>query len=734
MDSTSGRRWPLAALCCVFAVTANGAVEAQTSDRLPAITVTPSQAKPKPRATTSQRRAPRVPQVSLVAARSVAQSVPAALSLDPARGQPRRGDLSSSVTALPAATTVIDSASIDRAPVATYGDLFRAQPGFNVSNFGQGGIGYGLSLRGYTEAEHGRDIAYFIDGVPLNEVSSLHTPNYADLNILIPESVKSISIVRGPFSVEAGDSNLGGAVFITTKDSEPFGSATVSGGTQGTARVLGTYGTASGSLTPYFAFEGYRTDGARENSQIERYNSFNKITTTLPDGGVFSLRAQAYGTEFGAPGYANRDAILSGAINERTATNRTDGGNKQLQNLVATYSSGARDQELNGSLYVNHDIFNRYADFGGGQRWQRDERTTAGGKLTKLWTGAAGEIPVQVLLGGSWRTDAIDAFQAPTTARIQTGAPVIDLGVTQHNLAGFGQVQVKPLPWLKLTAGGRYDQFYYDIDDRLTPGGTSNISNGVASPKVGVAVTPLSWLELFANYGQGFRSIDVPLELVGNPGIQPFRITSREAGVQLTFDRLRVLGSYWTTDSQNEAFQAAPGLPVTFLGKAQRDGFDLDARYDVVKYAATAVSLFANYGGVRARLIDAAPSFFVPNVPSYVANIGVDASIATRGNERLSGSAYVTFVGKKNVTQDGLITTSPYSRVTAKIAYAWPEGWTAFTQATWYPGDRLSEIAINFGPPVGASSGDIFVSAQPKLVVLAGVSYRFGTGLAFQGR
>lgn len=733
MDSISTRRWVLRAALCAVAAMAGDHAQAQTADRLPAITVT-QQNKPRPRTTAAPRQPVRPRPASLVAARSVAEPLSSTLSLDPTRGQPRRGDVSSSVTALPAATTVIDAASIDRAPVATYGDLFRSQPGFNVSNFGQGGIGYGLSLRGYTEAEHGRDIAYFIDGVPLNEVSSLHTPNYADLNILIPESVKSIAIVRGPFSVEAGDSNLGGAVFITTKDAEPFASAGISGGMQGTSRALGTYSTTQGPWLPYFAFEGYRTDGYRENSSIARYNSFNKITTTLPDGGTFSLRAQAYGTEFGAPGYANRDAILAGTRDERAATNRTDGGNKQLQNLVATYTAGARDQELNGTLYISHDIFNRYADFGGGQRWQHDDRTTTGGKLTKLWTGAAAEIPVQFLLGGSWRTDVIDAYQAPTTARTISGAPVVDLGVTQHNLAGFGQLQVKPLPWLKLTAGARYDQFFYDIDDRLTPGGTPNISNGVASPKLGVAVTPLSWLEFFANYGQGFRSIDVPLELIGNPGIQPFRIVSREAGAQLTFDRLRFLGSYWTTDSQNEAFQAAPGLPVSFLGKAQRDGFDLDARFDAVKYAATAISLFANYGGVRARLVDAAPSFVVPNVPSYVANIGVDASIATRGNERLSGSAYITFVGKKNLTQDGLITTSPYRRVAAKLAYAWPDGWTAFAQTTWYPGDRLSEIAINFGDPVGASSADIFVSAQPKLVVLAGLSYRFGQMVGQMGR
>ena len=638
------------------------------------------------------------------------------------------GDLSSAVTALPAAVTVLNAPAISRLPINTYGDLFRSLPGFNVSNFGQGAIGYGLSLRGYTEAEHGRDIAYYIDGVPVNEISSIHTPNYADLNILLPETVKSIEIVRGPFDVEYGNSNLGGSVKITTKDAEPFANVGVSGGTQGTIRGVGTYSTTQGEWLPYLALEGYHTDGYRDYSFIDRYNSFNKVSTTLPDGATVSFRAQAYGTEFGAPGYANLQAIQSGQISERSATNPTDGGNKQLENFVTDYSSGAAGQELKGTLFLSHDYFNRYADFGGGQRWQHDDRTMVGGRASKTWTGAvADDIGVQVLIGTNWRTDFINTFQAPTTARVVTGAPVVNLGLTETNVAGFGQVQIKPLPWLKFTLGSRFDQFIYDIDDRVTPGGTPNISNGITSPKAGVAITPVKWLELFANYGQGFRSIDVPLELVGNPGLQPFKIVSTEGGAQFTFDRFRFLASYWTTDSQNEGFQAAPGLPETFLGKARRDGYDIDARYYLVKDPVNEVSAFANFGGVRARLLDSTIATYVPNVPDYVANVGIDFSVPTRNAERLSGTAYVTFVGKKRLTEDGAITTSPFSRITGKLAYSWPEGWTAFTQATWYPGDRYSEIAVNFGDPVTATPADIFVSAQPTLVVMAGLTYRFQT-------
>jgi hypothetical protein len=130
---------------------------------------------------------------------------------------------------------------------------------------------------------------------------------------------------------------------------------------------------------------------------------------------------------------------------------------------------------------------------------------------------------------------------------------------------------------------------------------------------------------------------------------------------------------------------------------------------------------------VRALLLDSAPSLYVPNVPKYVANVGIDFDVAMPEDRRLSGTAYVSFIGKKNLTQDGLLTTSPYSRVTGRLAYSWPDGWTAFGQATWYPGDHLSEFAINFGDVTNASSADIRTSPQPALTVLAGLSYRLPT-------
>ncbi|MPZ41626.1 MAG: TonB-dependent receptor [Rhizobiales bacterium] len=694
-----------------FAETASPPTTDAKPLQLPPVSVSKAaqKKKPAPRRKAASRPAPPQPRAPQQA--QLADITPAT---------PRRNQLSTAASALPASTSTINYADVAATPITSYGDVFRPLPGFYVSNYSQGAIGYGLALRGFTEAEHGRDVAVFIDGMPLNEVSSLHTPNYVDLNPLLPETVRSIEVIRGPFSVEYGDSNLGGSINIVTKHSEPFASIGTEGGSFGTFRGVGTYSQTGGWMEPFIVVEGYRTDGYRENSYINRLNAFNKFTMPVADG-LLSVRVQAYETTSGAASYINRDAVLAGTLSPRHAVNSTDGTDRSLQNIVANYVSGERDQELTGTFYVNRFDHDRYADFGSGQRVQHDDRVYLGGTVRKVWTGAVYDaVPIQVLVGSNWRTDFINTLQASTETR-QIIAKTLDVGVDQTNLAGFAQVQVKPVQWLKLTGGARYDHYYYDIDDKLTFK-QINTDSGVWSPKGGFSITPLSWLEIFGNYGEGARSPNAPLELLGNPSLTPYTLKSKEIGGALRLDRWMFQASFWTTDIANEIFQAAPLMPLQNLGRSRREGYDLETRYWILRDRQNDWNVFANFTEMRAELLDRGPSKYVPNVPQWLLNIGTEFSAATKDGERLSGMAFVSFIGKKYMSEDGLIATPSYQRVNAKVAYSWPTGWSAYGQAVWYPSDKTSEIAIDFGPAVG-----VLTSPMPGLTLMAGLKYQIPT-------
>ena len=644
---------------------------------------------------------------------------------------PTMTDVSSAPASLPASTTVITSEELTNTPVQSYGDMLRPQLGINVANYGQGGIGYGITLRGFTDAEHGRDIAYFVDGVPINDVSSIHTPNYADLFTVIPESIDRIEIIRGPFSAEYGDSAEGGVVNIYTKQSEPFGTAGLSGGAYGTERAVGTYSQTTSlalGLEPYAALEGYDTNGYRDNQYLHRVNLFTKGTLNLGDN-VFSATLQGYDSNWGAPGFLNLNAINAGLVKPTAAVNPTDGGHKGQEDIVLNYGGNDPDNALSTTVFAKHDIFARFSDFGGGQSGQIEQRETFGGTVRRAWSPLLfGAMPAQFVVGTNLRADVIDDVSGPTVARQFAGPRTLDVDVDEFGAGLFTQNQIKPFDWLKLTAGLRYDHFFYDIDNVLA-GTRPSTDAGTWSPKAGIAVTPLRTLELFANYGQGFRSPDAALELLASPHLEPIKLESMEAGARYKpTSRLEFLLNPWTTKISNEIFQPAPGLPLQNLGHSRREGVDAEARYRLLAGDAGEVTLFVNYEYLRAVLLNEAPAIFVPNVPAYLANIGVEGDLPAGNGDRIAGSLYVQYVGAKHLSEDGLLKSSPYQKVAGKLAYSLAAGWTAYADVMWYPSDRNSETAFDFGSGVGDPSSDVFVGPQPRVAGFLGVTYHFNTG------
>ena len=647
-----------------------------------------------------------------------------------------RTDVTADPVGLPAATTILDSGAIQRTPIVnSYVDLFRPLPGFNVNNFGQGGIGNGIAIRGFTDLEHGRDVAYFIDGVPINAVSSIHTPNYADLNILIPETVERLEVIRGPVSALYGDSNLGGSVNIVTKRFDSSGEVKGYGGYFNTGRGIVTYSqprAKDGTIVPYLEAEGYTTDGYRDNQGYQRYNLFGKVTAPTKYGD-FTLRTQFYGGDWGAPGYLSRDLVQSGALSPKTAVNSSDGGNKELQNVVLNYLVGDLDQALTVTGFVNHDIFVRFADFGGGQREQREERTTSGLTLRKTWTSHLFDlIQAQLLVGTNFRNDSVGVTQMPTVGRMASGPDVLNLNYTEQGLGEYIQAQVQPLSWVKLTGGTRYDHFWYDVNNQLGTSSVPTTDTGVWSPKAGIAVTPVSWLEIFANYSEGFRSPSVVNDVIFNSTVKPIKLRSREVGIQIQpSSRFKFLADLWYTTLTQEIFQATAGLDPQNLGHSIREGYDIEARYFVRQDNQGQASIFVNYTQIRATLTDQSPVAYVPNVPAYIVKIGSDADVPLGGENsphRAGGQLYVEFIGKKNLTEDGMITTNPYQRISGRLFYGHQSGWTGFADVIWYPSDRLSETAINFGNPINATAADVFVNPQAPFALMVGASYRFKTG------
>jgi outer membrane receptor protein involved in Fe transport len=645
---------------------------------------------------------------------------------------PAKGDLSSDVASDPVTTAVVTQADIKKIPIVSYGDIYRSIPGFDVVNYGQGGLGYGISLRGWDDSEHGHDIATFIDGMPINEVSSPQVNGYTDLNPLIPELVKGLEVTYGPFNPRFGNFALAGSASFTTFDS-PASGVYLSGGSFDTAREFVVYNFSNDKVDAYTALESDTTGGYRDNEDAQRINSFSKVTFPMLTG-VGSLRFQFFSSNWDSPGYINRSLVQSGALSPTAAVNPTDGGNKTEENGSFNFNQGTADDSFTFNAYVIHDLFRRYRDRDTlpdsptnppDQGMQADNRTTTGFNAEKYWEFTLpNSMTADLMVGTGIQFDFVQANEYDTLNR-EPVDETLDETFNQYNPYVYAQADLKPLPWLKLTAATRFDNFYYDIDDK-TSGLIASPDTGAASPKGGIVITPIEEITLFASIGKGIRAPSVIDDLDPNPDEKVATSRTEEVGVQYK-DKAglyNLSGDVYDTYVSNELEDNDVTAPIN-LGKSERQGFAVDARVVVFQEQGQSLTFVSDFSMVRAHLLDEPQDpDYIPNVPAWLFTYGLDYQVplfSEKSPNLLTFSFRHQFTGPKFLSTDGQDYTNTYSRISTKIAYTRTDwhNFTAFVGIIAYPDDRLDETAFVLG------GGVVGTSPQAPVTVNCGVSANF---------
>ncbi|HEY7532200.1 MAG TPA: TonB-dependent receptor, partial [Nitrospiraceae bacterium] len=470
--------------------------------------------------------------------------------------------------------------------------VLRLIPGFMaVEHSGGAGKADQYFVRGF-DADHGTDVAFFTDGMPINLRTHAHGQGYADLNFIIPETIEGLDAYKGAYLPEIGDFNTAAAINFRTRQVVQEGIVQAAGGQFDTQRYILMFSPTKDKIRTLFAGEGYYTNGPFLNdNRYFRVNLLGKVTTNLSSRDELSLTATFLQAKWNASGEIPLRAVSDGTLDRFGAIDPSEGGNTLRSTVRLNYHydtpSGGQFFANAHAQYYRLDLFTNFTFFlndpvNGDGIQQSDRRGVYTGDLGFKQRAEVFGMPGVGTIGFQTRVDDIHARLGTQTTRVPTGATT-DSDVLEASYAPFVKAEIQPAPWLRIMGGLRAEMFTFNVSNRCDtcvdqPAGKT--SSGLVLPKVNLILGPWFKTELFANYGEGYHSNDAR-SAVAPGGVPLARAKTYEVGLRSQpwgLDGLMLTVSLWAIDLQSELVFVGDEGTTEVRGPTRRRGVEAAVR------------------------------------------------------------------------------------------------------------------------------------------------------------
>ena len=406
-------------------------------------------------------------------------------------------------------------------PIQRPAEVMEAIPGMVVTQHSGDGKANQYFLRGFN-LDHGSDFSTHVMGMPVNMVSHAHGQGYMDLNFLMPELIGTMKYKKGAYSAEDGDFATSGSARIdyVRKLDSSFADLTI--GQHNYRRMLVAGSKEINGFNLLGAVELAGNDGPWEQPEnFKKQNVFVRFSSGNANNG-FSVTAMAYQADWRASEHVPERAISSGEIGRYGTLSANDGGKTHRNSLSGEWAQTGDQGATRANWYVIDYGLNLYsAPSGyinypqGDQHEQADQRVVWGGGARHSWFLSPALKDTELTAGVQLRQDRIGSVGLYNTEnRVRTNT-VREDRITETSTGLFMDAKTQWLPWLRTSAGARYDL----ISAQATAlSGQYNMENGgsvsahQASPKLGAVFGPFNLLgqtEFYSNWGHGFHSNDV---------------------------------------------------------------------------------------------------------------------------------------------------------------------------------------------------------------------------------
>jgi opacity protein-like surface antigen/outer membrane receptor protein involved in Fe transport len=604
-----------------------------------------------------------------------------------------------------ASQMMISGQDVNARPITRPGEVVEVAPGLMAIDHSDGGKANQYYLRGYN-LDHGTDMATFVDDVPINLPSNAHGQGYTDLNFLIPETVNSVDVRKGPYFADVGDFASAGDLHIGLRDSVDKNIESVTIGSFGYDRYLALGSTKLGDGSLLYAGEFNTYDGPWTNpDDVRKFSGLLRYSQgTATDG--FSATAMAYSNMWNATDQVALRAITTGQIGPYGAIDPTDGGDTSRYSLSARIAQSDAGGLWKANAYVvkyEMDLFNNYTwdltdPVDGDQFHQHDDRVYTGVGASRTIDGTFGNMPTETVFGVQSRYDDIDLGLSNTVARQFLSNTLVD-HVDEGNAGIYAENTVHWTDWLRTTTGWRGDYFATSVNSTLQPANSGNNQAAIGSPKFTMTFGPFYKTELFLGAGMGYHSNDARstavTEVPGDPstpeGASPLLVRSRGAEIGVRTKAVPNLDSsvslfYLHQDSElffdGDTGDTTAGLPSQRTGIEITNDYRLQSwlhvdgdlalsRARFLGFDSTQEALYQSLAGVPQAQIGNAPGNFVYNAPWMVASAGVTLGEKTGWFSALRWR----YISSRPLTEDGVFQSSPFNIINGELGYRFDNGW-----------------------------------------------------------
>lgn len=473
-------------------------------------------------------------------------------------------------------------------------ELFRAAAGLEAHQQGQGpGFASDLSVRGFS-SDHSTDLALYVDGVPNNEPVNGHAEGYNDINLLMPQVVSGIDVVKGPTSALYGNFAFGGAVNVRTLNRFKGVDLTVGSGSYGLGQFSLLTGFDRGATGGILAVSGSRDDGWRPHAENQFGHLHAAIVHDFSGGTTIDASVDGYLTSYDSPGFL--DTAQYNAGSSRFVSNYGDGGFKRhAQERLSVRTFLGSSVEWRSTVYAQQGNWQFWlssppglgglTEGSGAQTRERDARYGLGG-TSALSFAAAG---VDVTFGIDARyTNATYGNWAESSAGYRTDSAAVVIASPASQVSGglFVQAGFDLTRYARLSVGARVDQLTTSVHQpQTTASGDLDLSiyfesqhaKGIFSPKTGILIRPFAGIGqpnfgVFANVSRGFRQSD---GVISDPSLPFVAVWDYETGVKFDAGAWSVDASLFRMDVSNEESYDPALNAVIGGGQSRRNGLDV---------------------------------------------------------------------------------------------------------------------------------------------------------------